>query len=233
MAQSWSTTWDDDDKEIPIPPQPTAKEVAIIKTAKKRFQQCQDWEAQARLNFDFDYKFANGDSHNKYQWDNDLVLTRELEDKPCLTINKTRQHNLMVINDAKQNKPGVRIRPVGDEATYEGAQIYQELIYHIEYISNAENVYDSGTTWQVEAGWGYWRITTDYISDKTFDQEIYIKRVKDPRSVYLDPNTNEVDKSDARFGLVWTHLQARERSALRRKSSPTGRDLSRWATWNC
>jgi hypothetical protein len=101
--------------------------------------------------------------------------SRELEDRPCLTINKTQIHNLMVINDAKQNKPGVRIRPVGDEATYEGGQIYQELVYHIEYISSAENVYDSATTWQVEAGIGYWRLITDYISEDTFDQEIYIQ----------------------------------------------------------
>lgn len=175
----------------------------IIKKAKERFKDCENWEAQARFRFEYDYKFAHGDTHNKYQWDNDLVLSRELESKPCLTVNKTRQHNLMIINDAKQNKPGVRIRPVGDEATYEGAQIYQELVYHIEYISSAENVYDSAVEWQVDAGWGYWRILTDYVSEKTFDQEIYIRRVKDPRSVYLDHNTNERDRSDARFGFIF------------------------------
>lgn len=201
---AWGTSWDEDDEyEYGIPDAPTEEEVSIVKRAKRRFTQCENWEAQARIRFEYDYKFANGDSHNKYQWDNDLVLSRELEDKPCLTINKTRQHNLMIINDAKQNKPGVRIRPVGDEATYEGAQIYQELVYHIEYISNAENVYDSATTWQVEAGWGYWRIVTDYISDNSFDQEIYIRRIKDPRSVYIDPNINEVDGSDARFGFIF------------------------------
>jgi hypothetical protein len=27
----------------------------------------------------------------------------------------------------------------------------------------------------------------------TFDKEIFIRRIKDPRSVYLDPNINEVD----------------------------------------
>lgn len=203
----WGTTWDDaDDTSLKPAPKQTEGEVTFITGIKKRFTQCENWEAQARLNFEYDYKFANGDAHNKYQWDNDLVLTRELEDKPCLTINKTAIHNLMVINDAKQNKPGVRIRPVGDEATYEGAQIYQELIYHIEYISSAENVYDSATTWQVEAGVGYWRIKTDYISDKSFDQEIYICRIKDPRSVYLDPNINEQDGSDARFGFIFEDI---------------------------
>ena len=202
MANNWSKDWSDDKGEGEPKP-PDEFEFNIIKDAKEFYTNAESWEASARVNFDYDYKFANADTHNKYQWDNDLVLARESEDKPCLTINKTAQHNLMIINDAKQNKPGVRIRPVSDEATFEGAQIYQELIYHIEYISSAENVYDNATTFQVEAGIGYWRIATDYISSKTFDQEIYIRRIKDPRSVYLDYNINEVDGSDAREAIIF------------------------------
>lgn len=199
--------WTDTDSKAVREPKPaTAEERDIVLEAHTRYKTCEAWEANARLLFEFDYKFANGDTHNKYQWDSDLVLSRELDQKPCLTINKTQQHNLMVINDAKQNKPGIRIRPVGDEASFEGAQIYQELIYHIEYISSAENVYDSATTFQVEAGIGYWRICTDYISDTSFDQEIYIRRIKDPRSVYLDPDINEVDGSDARFGIIFEDM---------------------------
>jgi len=202
---SWSSTWDTKPEIMVVPP-PTEFEQGLVTKIKEDYNAGETWEANARLNFDYDYKFANGDTHNKYQWENDLVLSRELDDKPCLTINKTAQHNLMVINDAKQNKPGVRIRPVGDEASYEGAQIYQELIYHIEYISSAENVYDSATTWQVQAGIGYWRVDTDYISDKSFDQEIYIRHIKDPRSVYLDPEINEPDGSDARWGLIFEDM---------------------------
>ena len=200
VKMAWSSTWDK-----PAPKQ-DEDETDLIKQAKEDFKAAQDWEATARINFEYDYKFANGDTHNKYQWDNDLITARELDDKPCLTINKVQQHNLMVINDAKQNKPGVRIRPVGDEASFEGAQIFQELIYHIEYISSAENVYDSATVFQVNAGWGYWRIDTDYLNDKTFDQEIYIRHIKDPRSVYLDPDINEVDGSDARWGLIFEDM---------------------------
>ena len=201
---NWASTWDTKVAK-PAPPV-TDDEMKLIEQIREDFKQGVSWEAQARLNFEYDYKFANGDTHNKYQWDNDLILARELDDKPCLTINKVQQHNLMVINDAKQNKPGVRIRPVGDEASFEGAQIYQELVYHIEYISSAENVYDSAMSFAVQGGWGYWRVDTDYISDKTFDQEIYIRHIKDPRAVYLDPDINEIDGSDARWGLVFEDM---------------------------
>jgi hypothetical protein len=196
----------DDDIDVSIISAPDEDEQRLFREVMKNYTYAQGYEAEARNRFDYDYRFANGDTHNKYQWDDELVASREDQDKPCLTINKTRQHNLMIINDAKQNKPGIRIRPVGDNATFEAAQVFQELVYHIEYISSAENVYDAATTWQVEAGWGYWRVITDYISPNSFDQEIYIRRIKDPRSVYLDPDIVEVDGSDARWGIVFEEV---------------------------
>lgn len=235
---AWSTTWGND-KPLPPLPKQTEREDNLVKDAKEEYKSGEAWEAQARINFEFDYKFANGDDHNKYQWDDDLVMARELEDKPCLTINKVQQHNLMVINDAKQNKPGIRIRPVGDEATYEGAQIYQELIYHTEYISSAENVYDNATQFQVQGGWGYWRVDTDFVG-KTFDQEIYIRRIKDPRSVYLDPEINEIDGSDARWGIIFEDMDKelfkkkypRFAALAESKSAPLGNVSDAWLTKN-
>lgn len=176
----------------------------IILEGKRRFKACQEWEADARKNGDYDYKFVHGDSVNMYQWDSWVVGDRVQNQRPCLTINKTMQHCLQIINDGKQNKPGVNIRPVGDTASFEAAQIYEEVVRHIEYISNAETIYDSASEFQVYKGIGYWRIITDYISDDSRDQEIFIKRVKDPNSVYLDPDIDEIDGSDARFGFIFT-----------------------------
>jgi hypothetical protein len=182
------------------------KDDKIIEEAKDNFKACIEWEARARILFDDDYKFANGDSDNLFQWPNEIVTNRRTEAKPILTINKTRQHNLNIINDAKQNKPGVNIRPVGEDASFEAAQIFQEIVRHIEYISNAESVYDNASTFQIEAGIGYWRLIVDYISDTSFDQEIFIRRIKDPRQVYLDPYINEVDGSDANFGFIFEDI---------------------------
>lgn len=177
----------------------------ILTEAKKRFKICESWESQARVYFDYDYKFANGDAHNMFQWDRWVIGDRIELQRPCLTINKTQQHNLQIINDGKQNKPGVNIRPVGGDASFEAAQVFQEVTRHIEYISSAENVYDYASSFQVNAGWGYWRVTVEKISG-TFDKEIYIRRIKDPRNVYLDPSINEVDGSDAWFGFIFDDM---------------------------
>lgn len=175
----------------------------IVAEAKERFNRCEAWEAKAQKNFIEDLKFANADPDNNWQWDEQLRTYRQDRKKPCLTINKVRQHNLQIINDAKQNKPGVNVRPVGDGATYDAAQVFEGVVRHIEYQSNAEVAYDTASTFQVEGGIGYWRVVTDYVSNTSFDQELFIRRIKRPDSVYLDPDISEVDGSDARFGFIF------------------------------
>jgi len=175
----------------------------IVQEGKDRFKRCQDWEAEARKRFVADRKFANADSDNMWQWDDRIAGDRIRDNRPMLTINKTQQHNIQIINDAKKNKPEIRIRPVGDGATYDSAQVFQSVARHIEYISNAQTVYDRATTFQVEGGIGYWRVVTDYADSESLDQEIFLRAIKDPMAVYLDPDINEADGSDARFGFIF------------------------------
>lgn len=182
----------------------------IVAKAKKRFARCEEWESEQRKLFEEDLKFANGNPANKYQWPNEVWLNGGNDGtagKPRLTVNKVRQHNLQIINDARQNKPGVNIRPTGGEATFDAAQVYEGVVRSIEKNSRAEQAYDTATYFQVTAGIGYVRLTTDYVSDDTFDQDIFIRRIPNPLNVYLDPDIREVDGSDAKFGFVFEDIQ--------------------------
>lgn len=178
----------------------------IIAEAQRRFRQCEEWESRARKLFLEDIKFSNADSDNGYQWPNDVRRNRDIDQRPCLTINKTHQHNLQIINDAKQNKPRCKVNAVGNGANYEASQIFEGIFRHIEYISNATVAYDTATSFQVQGGIGYWRVVTDYLGNDNFDQEIFIRRIKDPLTVYLDPDINEVDGSDARYGFIFDDM---------------------------
>lgn len=175
----------------------------IIREAADRLEQAANWESTARKRYQDDLKFGHGDAYNGYQWPDDVSRARARGHKPMLTINQVRQQCLQIINDAKQNKVACKVSPTGDEATKEAAEILEGVIRHIEYQSQAESVYDSATETQVFGGIGYWRIVTDYVHDDTFDQEIYIRRIKDPMSVYLDPGINEVDGSDMRWAIIF------------------------------
>jgi len=187
----------------------------IVKEAMRRFDIVAKVENDCRQRMIEDIKFANGDADNLWQWDTSIRNARgygTVDERPCLTINKTRQHCLQIINDARQNKPSIKIKPVGNEATYEAAQVFEGICRHIEYISNAQAAYDTATGFQVMGGIGYWRITTDYpdYNDQSFDQEIFIRRIKDPLTVYMDPDAKEADKCDAMYGFVFDDM-TRER----------------------
>lgn len=187
-------------------PADKSPEDKIVDEAKKRFKRCEDYEMRARERWLEDKKFANGDSDNFWQWEDALRQDRELAQAPCLTVNKVRQHNLQIINDARQNKPSVSVKAVGNGATFEAAEVFEGVIRHIEYVSNAQAAYDTATTDQVEAGMGYWRLVTDYADADSFDQEIFIRRVKNPLSIYLDPDIKELDGSDAQFGFAFDDI---------------------------
>lgn len=173
----------------------------ILSEARTVFKRNMEWESPSRANFTQDIKFAYGDAYNHWQWPDNIWGGREDEQRPSLTINKTRLHNNQIINDALQNKAAVRIRPTGGNASYLSADAMQALVRRIEYISKAQAAYKTAFTFQVDGGIGYVTLHTDYISDRSFDQDIFIKRVRDPLSIVLDRDIKEIDGSDARNGF--------------------------------
>ncbi len=178
----------------------------LISEAKDRFRRCMDFEEEGRKRFLDDVKFANGDPDNGYQWPDALRKSRDFDAKPCLTINKTFQHNLLIINDIAQNMPTSDVHPVGDDGDYQAAQVFEDVIRHIEYQSNAKAAYQTAVEHQVSGGVGYWRYRTRYASEDSFNQDIFIERIKDALQVAIDPDCKEFDCSDAEYGFVFAHF---------------------------
>jgi len=178
----------------------------IVKKAQKFYEKCNTWESTFRARFVDDLKFAEADSYNNYQWPNSVRRLRDIDDRPCLTINKTRQHNLQVINDAKQNKPEPRIRPVGGEASLESAEALEGIVRHIQYRSKFSTILDQAGSFQVRAGFGVYRIATDWADEDTLEQDIFIRPIIDPLSVMFDPDAKLADKSDGRMGLIFDNI---------------------------
>ena len=188
-----------------------AGDAAILREAKERFERCKTWESAWRDRALFDAKFANGDPLNAWQWDTNVKTERGA--RPCLTYNQVRQHNLQVINDARQNKAQIKVTPTGGRATYEAAQVFSGIIRSIEYRSKAVDAYSTAIYHQVETGIGYVRVETDYVDEQSFDLDLWIRRVKDPRSVYMDPDCETYDKSDASFAFVFTDMKREDYEA--------------------
>jgi hypothetical protein len=190
------------------------EDAEIVEEAQKRFKQAQDWESTARANAKQDALIACADSYNMNAWPREALLARQPpggQPRPCLTFNMIQQHNLHVINEAQQNQMGVKVNATGFGATAEAADAIEGLIRHIEYQSNAQqNAYFTAIENQVEIGIGYTHIVADYAPGDTFDQELYIRSVPDPLSVWFDPDCQEPDKSDARWGQIGQDMPRKE-----------------------
>lgn len=178
----------------------------IVNEAKKRFARCETWESHARAMFVDDTKFGHADSDNMFQWPNAELRTREINQRPMLTINKTRIHCLQIYNDATQNTPGITVNPTSNEASYEAAEVFEDVIRHIEYRSRGQDAYDTASNHQIFGGVGYVRVITDYVDPNGFDQELLIRPVPDPLTIYMDPDAKEVDKSDSEFAFVFDDM---------------------------
>jgi hypothetical protein len=212
-------------------PRPKAGDAAILREAKERFERCVGWETHARDNARFDTKFAQGNALNNWQWDTNVRSERG--SRPCLTYNQVRQHNLQVVNDARQNKAQIKVTPTGGRATYEAAQVFSSIIRRIEYQSKAVDAYSTATYHQVESGIGYVRVETGYVDDQSFDLELFVRRVPDPRSIYLDPDAKDYDKADMNFAFVFEDVpRDRYEEEFGEADSPAPATLDHTDGWN-
>ncbi|CAB4184162.1 Phage P22-like portal protein [uncultured Caudovirales phage] len=155
-----------------------------------------------------DLRFRAASPDNQWQWPADVLATRgsvqgqTINARPCLTINKLPQHVLQVTNDQRQNRPSGKVIPVDDKADVEVAEIFNGLVRHIEYISDADVAYDTACDNQVTFGEGYFRILTEYCDENTFEQDLRIGRIRDSFSVYMDPTIQDPCGSDAEWCFI-------------------------------
>ncbi len=170
----------------------------ILKDAREAFDLARDCEAENRLAAVDDIRFARLGE----QWPEKVRRDRELDGRPCLTINRLPAFIRQVVNDARQNKPSIVCHPVDDAADPETAEILNGLIRNIEQSSDAEVAYDTALDFAVTGGFGYFRINTRYARDDGFDQDLVIERVADPFSIYGDPHSTAADSSDWNTAFV-------------------------------
>jgi hypothetical protein len=130
------------------------------------------------------------------QWAPEAIEERQRQGKPTLTYNKLNAVIRQVVNDARQNKPSIKVLPVDDTADPETADILAGLIRNIEYTSKASVAYDTGAEHAAAGGHGYWQVVLDYARNDSYDLDLLIKRIINPCSVYGDPDSEAADSSD-------------------------------------
>ncbi len=172
----------------------------ILETARKRFARGIEVDSDNR-----DHALEMIKFRNLEQWDPGIKNQREKDPegaRPCLVVDKTNQYLRQVLNEERQNRPAIKVRPIDDKGDPEVAEVFQGIVRHIEDASGADLAYDTAYEQAVDGGFGYFRIISEYCDENSFDQDIRIKRIRNRFQVVLDPDRQQPDGSDAKWGFI-------------------------------
>jgi hypothetical protein len=173
----------------------------ILEEARERYAIAEAAESENRVDARDDLLFLKGGTN---QWDPIAVQQRTIARRPMITVNSLPTYLHQVTNDQRQNTPSIKVHPVGDSADDDTAKVRQGMIRHIEYESNADAAYDTAVNSAAGIGFGYFRLVPEYYDDKTFNQKLCFKRIRNALSVKIDPLNTEPDGS----GMQWCFIES-------------------------
>ena len=170
----------------------------VMSEVLKRYYAAAQHDKDNRLAAYEDLAFRAGD-----QWPDSVKRQREADgNRPCLTINMLPQFIRQVTGDIRQMRPAIKVLPVDNQATDDVAENIAGLIRYIENRSEAQAAYFNAADSMVAAGIGHLRVTTEYASQTTFNQEISIEGIEDGVGVIWDPDAIKPTREDAMYCFV-------------------------------
>ncbi len=188
----------------------------LIREARDRLHESETVSDDNRRNFEEDIDFARMAN----QWPEQIKKQRELEGRPCLTINKLPAFIRSVVNESRQSKPGVKVSPVDSGADVDTAEVISGLIRSIERDSMADVAYDTAIDQAVSGGFGFFRISIDYAHEDSFDLVAKIERVPNSLMVHWDVSSTSFDASDWGYAFVSDFLTQEEFKRRYPKATP-------------
>ena len=163
------------------------KEIEILKLAHQRYSTLSGKLTDQKNYFVDMIKFAYNIEEG--QWDAEDITIREKQKRPYLTSNKCSKYVAQVVNEERTQDNSSHVIPVDERGDKAIASVLQDIIDDIEYQSNAPEIYQNSGEYAVAGGFGYWQILTRMMPHG-FDQEVYLRHIKNPLSVSLDEDRN-------------------------------------------
>jgi hypothetical protein len=170
----------------------------ILKRADEAAQA--DW--QNRIDALDDLRFYANEGGTG-QWDPEVLRERREQGRPIVTIPLMGQFVRQVTNDARHNRPAIKVRPVDDEADPETAEVLEGIVRHIEDLSEAASkAYIPGINNAAICGIGHWRVNAKFRDDESWNQELYIEGIPSALAVIWDPGAKDPTRMDADYCFV-------------------------------
>lgn len=170
-----------------------------------------------------DFRFAAGD-----QWPAEVLSARGGRDaRPTLTIDRSGQFIRQVTGELRQSPPAIRVRPMDNTSDPQMAEVFTGLIRNIEAQSGGPSrCYIPAAEHSVTGGIGHFRVLTQYASDDSWDQDVFIRPVPSAFSVIWDSGSRSIVRDDAMFCFVTDRITQKEFERRYPKAVP-----SDWPAW--
>jgi Phage P22-like portal protein len=174
----------------------------ILSEARQRCDDDEDQIGYILTELEQNQRFFSGGE----QWDPMIKESRDKNEggpRPVLTFNKCSTYINRLCNDQRMNRPGFNLKPKNDGADPKDAEIAEGLVRDIVNNADSASAYDTAMDNAANCGLGYYWVKTRYCDDDSFDQEIYLDRVFDSRTViYPIQQSKRIDFSDCNHCFI-------------------------------
>lgn len=166
-----------------------------VRRYRERFDEWNNQWAEIFRELDLDMKCLSLDG----PWDEKERLARATPgaERPCLHEDILSQFHNQVINAMEMNPHGADVQPQGGEADEHSAEFIEDRLRQIDYEQNGQHAYMTAGATAVMCSLGYWKLETEYANAFSWDKQIRIVAVMDPKTIVYDPYCKKPDWSDA------------------------------------
>jgi len=164
------------------------------KIARQARIACEKWREYFKQNIDLYHimhTFVLGQQWTDDEED-DMIKTYR---KVPLTSNKLGTMSNSLLGEQQQNTPQLQVVPMSN-CTQEVAQLRELIIKDIMFSTDATTSYQVAAGQAAIGSFGAFCVGTDYIHEKSFDQDIVYYHFKDATRCYWDVGAETINKTD-------------------------------------
>ena len=199
----------------------------LLQEIRENYEEGWSADIDNRIAMESDLRFNAGE-----QWADDVRLERQSDNRPIITENRCPQFVRQVANDMRSNPPAIKVLPTSGGANKATADIMTGMVRNIEADGNTRRPYIIAGTSAARCGIGHFRILTDYVSPKSFEQKILIRPIDNPFAVVWDPTATATTREDADWCFVVEEMKAETFERTYPKATPVSFDNKDAEGWS-
>lgn len=183
---------------------------ALLAEIRERYAYALEAWKEIREQRQIDMCYVAGDP-----WPDKDRKAREKAHRPCISHDELNQYVNHAVNNARQNKRGIKIDPLTN-ATEKDSELRQDIIRTAEYRSRAQSAYLTAYQAMLEGSYGFFGLSRRYVENENLtpdnfaQQEMWFRTFSNPDAVLPDPDCKEPDWSDQGYCFVLDPISREE-----------------------